>query len=178
MRFIWSKNQDGSQFIFFKKANALQIIFITVSRFNKNHLSFGKLPKLNMTNSYHIVLVDIYWTWYGMWTYLNNSPWSRPLRILWHFGRYKIVAFSHLNSINKFTSCGQKPTETVSCSKILNKCICMHNRKSSYCGLYYHQKQFCFKHTNMKLVELLIAQLCCTWSLKAIMMVVSTKLAI
>lgn len=60
MRFIWSKNQDGSQFIFFKKANALQIIFITVSRFNKNHLSFGKLPKLNMTNSYHIVLVDIY----------------------------------------------------------------------------------------------------------------------
>ena len=49
MRFIWSKNQDGSQFIFFKKANALQIIFITVSRFNKNHLSFGKLPKLNMT---------------------------------------------------------------------------------------------------------------------------------
>ena len=60
MRFIWSKNQDGSEFIFFKKADALLIIFITVSRFNKNHLSFRKFPKLNMTNSYHIVLVDIY----------------------------------------------------------------------------------------------------------------------
>ena len=102
MQFIWSKNQDGSEFIFFKKADALLIIFITVSRFNKNHLSFRKFPKLNMTNSYHIVLVDIYWSWYGMWTYLNNSPCSRPLRILWHCGSYKIVAFSHLNSINSF----------------------------------------------------------------------------
>ena len=60
MRFIWSKNQDGSGFIFFKKVETLQIIFMTVSRFNKNHLSFRKTPKLNMTNSYHIVLVDIY----------------------------------------------------------------------------------------------------------------------